>query len=216
MLQRALIVLGLAASVRAEVLVLDEASMNTELEKVRRKACVDANKPAPPFTHRSARSRPATQGPLFVKFYAPWCGHCKRLAPTWDQLGEVELDGGVRVAKVDCTRESGLRSKYGVRGYPTLLMIADGGKTLKKHMGARSVESLKHWANVEWKDMPEYDPTKIPPSPPSSKKQWLVYVIGGIVLVSMTIAIFVWACADGPRHPPSRPTVPPREDVKAE
>ena len=212
------VLLGLTACARAAVLVLDEAAMEKELAKVRQAPA------SPNQTRHSLTAVPAPiprpQGPLFVKFYAPWCGHCKRLTPTWDQLGEVKLKGGVRIAKVDCTRESGLRSKYGVRGYPTLLMIADGGKTLKKHAGGRSVDALTTWANGDWKAAPEFDPTKVPPLKHDTKK-WLVYVIGGIVLVSMTIAFLVWACADGPRHPPGtgggfRPRDEAGEEVKAE
>ena len=127
----------------------------------------------------------AKDGPLFVKFYAPWCGHCKKLAPTWDAL-EIE---GVRVAKVDCTKETNLRTKYGVRGYPTLLFLANNGQTIKKHSGPRTADALTKYALDGWETAPDFDPTKLPPPSPPKSKRWIIWVILGVICLGVVVGV---------------------------
>ena len=63
--------------------------------------------------------------PWFVKYYAPWCGHCQALAPIWDEFNDLYQDQ-VNVARVDCTSQLGLPlcQEMEVRGYPTLVYYA--------------------------------------------------------------------------------------------
>ena len=66
-------------------------------------------------------------GMHFVKFFAPWCGHCQRLAPVWDELAKsLEYEKSVNIAKVDCTVSPAICESVNVKGYPTLLWIKDG------------------------------------------------------------------------------------------
>jgi thiol-disulfide isomerase/thioredoxin len=62
--------------------------------------------------------------PWFIKFYAPWCSHCKKLAPVWTEFHQDYKDK-VNVAKVDCTDEASkpLCKKYEIQGYPTLIFF---------------------------------------------------------------------------------------------
>ncbi|XP_046397334.1 thioredoxin domain-containing protein 5 homolog [Ischnura elegans] len=82
-------------------------------------------------------------GKHFIKFFAPWCGHCQRLAPTWDKLAEsLSHDEGVSISKVDCTEHRSVCEDFEVKGYPTMLWIEDG-KKVEKYTGSRTHEDLK-------------------------------------------------------------------------
>jgi len=58
---------------------------------------------------------------VLVEFYAPWCGHCKSLAPTYEQLASVYAgEKDVVIAKIDASDESTIATKYGITGFPTI------------------------------------------------------------------------------------------------
>ncbi|XP_034672298.1 thioredoxin domain-containing protein 5 homolog [Drosophila subobscura] len=84
-----------------------------------------------------------SSGNHFVKFFAPWCSHCQRLAPTWDELAkELKQFSGVTISKIDCTQYRSVCQDFEVKGYPTLLWIEDG-KKIEKYSGARDLPTLK-------------------------------------------------------------------------
>ncbi|KAI8367326.1 thioredoxin-like protein [Blakeslea trispora] len=81
--------------------------------------------------------------PWFIKFYAPWCGHCKALAPTWTQLA-TELQGQVNIGEVDCQALPSVCQEYGVKGFPTLQILGNGEPI--QYLSDRSLASLTKFA----------------------------------------------------------------------
>ncbi|XP_078439106.1 thioredoxin family protein [Wolffia australiana] len=85
-----------------------------------------------------------------VEFFAPWCGHCKKLAPEFEKLGSsFKKAKSVLIAKVDCDDHKSVCSKYGVTGYPTIQWFPKGSLEPKRYEGARTAESLAEFVNTE-------------------------------------------------------------------
>jgi thioredoxin 1 len=82
-------------------------------------------------------------GPVLVDFWAEWCGPCRSVAPTLEQIG-AELKGRLTVAKVDIDSNPMTPNTYGVRGIPTMILFKDG-KPAATQVGALPASALKAW-----------------------------------------------------------------------
>ena len=85
------------------------------------------------------------EGPVLVDFWAEWCGPCKQIAPTLEDIAK-DYDGRVRVVKVDIDSNPQTPSKYGVRGIPTIMMFK-GGEVAAMKVGALPKSKLYAWVD---------------------------------------------------------------------
>lgn len=72
--------------------------------------------------------------PVLVDFWAAWCGPCKQIAPTVDQIA-IEFAGKLKVVKLDVDANIEVSTRYGIQGIPTLLVFKDG-EVVEKLVGA--------------------------------------------------------------------------------
>lgn len=80
-----------------------------------------------------------------VEFFAPWCGHCKKLAPEWKKAAK-NLKGKVKLGHVDCDAEKSLMSRYNVQGFPTILVFGVDKDSPIPYEGARTASAIESFA----------------------------------------------------------------------
>ena len=103
------------------------------------------NAPPTPPSSATFDAAVAEFNPLLVEFYAPWCGHCKSLAPEYAKAAGELLPKGLRIAKVDATVEKKVAGRFEIQGFPTLKFFRGSAESPSEFGGGRTAKDIVAW-----------------------------------------------------------------------